>query len=44
MDYTVKFRLRGDEYRMLQRIAGPGAASEALRTMIHDEDERRRAK
>jgi hypothetical protein len=44
MDYTVKFRLRGDEYRMLQRIAGSGAVSEALRNLIHDEDERRRRK
>lgn len=42
MDYTVKFRLRGDEYRMLQQIAGGGPVSSALRQMIHDEAKRRR--
>jgi hypothetical protein len=42
MDHTVKFRLRADEYRMLQQIAGSQPVSEALRRLIHDEGTRRR--
>jgi hypothetical protein len=40
MDHTVKFRLTGDEYRTLQKIARGGAVSAALRQMIHDEGHR----
>jgi hypothetical protein len=42
MDHTVKFRLRSDEYAMLQKIARGGAVSGALRQMIHDEYHRMR--
>lgn len=42
MDHTVKFRLTGEEYRMLQKIARGGAVSAALRQMIHDEGHRMR--
>lgn len=42
MDYTVKFRLRGDEYRILKKIAGTEPVSATLRGLIHDEAERRR--
>lgn len=37
MDHTVKFRLRGDEMRMLKKIAKGRALSQALRDLIHDE-------
>lgn len=37
MDHTVKFRLRSDEMRMLERIARERALSETLRDLIHDE-------
>jgi len=42
MDKTVKFRLRDDEYRALERIARGGSVSEALRRLIQDEAERMR--
>lgn len=44
MEYTVKFRLTGDEYRMLQKIARGGEVSSALRQMIHDESQRMKGK
>jgi stress-induced morphogen len=44
MGHTVKFRLRADEFDMLQKIARQRALSQALRDLIHDEYNRSRGK
>lgn len=42
MDKTVKFRLRADEFIILERIANGRALSQAIRDLIHDEYHRMR--